>query len=64
MHERTCVIENFSIKEMERKREGISLLKVLLCCQNFSELVYLLRVGFQNLVKSGSSSLRGKFWCY
>ena len=27
----------------------------------FFELVYLLRVGFQNLVKSGSSSLRGKF---
>jgi hypothetical protein len=51
MHERTSVIVNFLINEMERKREGISLLEVLLCCQNFSGLVYLLRVGLKNLCK-------------
>jgi hypothetical protein len=36
---------------------GSHLEKYLLCGQNFYELVYLLRVGFQNLVKSGSPSL-------
>jgi hypothetical protein len=33
------------------KGDVISLWKVLLCCQKVSELVYLLRVGFQNLVR-------------
>jgi hypothetical protein len=40
---------DFSIKELERKGEGAHFGKVLLCCQTSFELVYLLRVGFQNL---------------
>jgi hypothetical protein len=50
----------FFYKRSGEKGRGISLGKVPLCYQNFSELVYLLRVGFKTCEKSGSSSWQGK----